>query len=103
MMHDCSLMHIVHKTCPVYPLCRDVDEGFEEVYLNKPSSQKLLGYESFEFLAVNFEINGMWSAGPDVVRPTTREMTRILNEGSIDTLILNGNLDVAWYVYSPNI
>jgi hypothetical protein len=91
-------MQIVHKTCPIWPLCRDPNEGSEVVYLNMPRIQKLLGYKGFEYEGVNMQLNGLWAAGPDMNRPTSREMTRILNEGNIETLVLNGNLDAAWYI-----
>ncbi|KAH8645499.1 Alpha/Beta hydrolase protein [Xylariales sp. PMI_506] len=74
------------------PLCGR--EGHFTEYLNSPKVQRALGTEGWNYSWINEDINDRWQASGDIFRPTTRELSWILDESPTRVLVLNGNNDI---------
>lgn len=62
--------------------------------------QKLLNITPYvEYQSINFPLNSDWSAQPEIVVPTTRNLTYLLDTAKIRVLVLNGVYDVSMYAY----
>lgn len=81
--------------CERPPICIPSSQFSVEPYLNRPEIQRLLGVgEDVVFKSINFELNAQWSANPELMLPTTRDLTYLLDEGGVKVLVINGNYDV---------
>jgi cathepsin A (carboxypeptidase C) len=74
------------------PLC-DRDGHYVE-YLNLPEVQGALGLKEWNYSSINYDLNERWAQSGDMFRPTTREMTWILDESPTKVLVINGNNDI---------
>ncbi|KAI8945666.1 alpha/beta-hydrolase [Xylaria longipes] len=76
--------------------CIPPAEFYTESHLNKPEIQKLLGFDApREYRAANFSLNTIWSEQPEILIPTTRNVTWLLDEGDLRILVFNGVYDAA--------
>lgn len=74
------------------PMCEDFANGTFAKYLNQPWIEEALGIER-NFSGVNIDLNERFQASGDMWRPTTREMSYILDQTDIEVLVMNGNED----------
>ncbi|TRX88446.1 hypothetical protein FHL15_010636 [Xylaria flabelliformis] len=79
-----------------YTFCIPPAEFYTETHLNRPEIQKLLGFgEPREYRAANFSLNAIWSEQPEILVPTTRNVSWLLDEGDLRILVFNGVYDAA--------
>ncbi|EME78965.1 uncharacterized protein MYCFIDRAFT_34326 [Pseudocercospora fijiensis CIRAD86] len=65
-----------------------------EHHLNRPEIQRRLGLrQPVEYVSINFSLNAAFTAHPENLIPTTREVTFLLDEGELSVLVMNGNFD----------
>lgn len=81
------------KKCGTPPLCEDALENVA-VYLNQPHVQEALGFDNYNFTAVNYDLNERFEKSGDTFIPTTREVSYILDDTETKVLVLNGNNDI---------
>lgn len=74
------------------PLC-GLGGNFSD-YLNRPHFQRALGLQGWNFVPLNWDLNVRWGLSKELYKPTTREMTWILDESPIRVLVINGNNDI---------
>ena len=54
-----------------------------------------LGFErAINYSVVNMDLNKKWETHPDMVIPSTRELSNILDDKTTPILVVNGNNDV---------
>ncbi|KAI1126222.1 alpha/beta-hydrolase [Nemania abortiva] len=76
--------------------CIPPAEFYTETHLNRPEIQKLLGFDKpHEYLAANFSLNAIWSYQPEILIPTTRNVSWLLDKGDLRMLVFNGVYDAA--------
>ncbi|KAI1754124.1 alpha/beta-hydrolase [Xylaria castorea] len=76
--------------------CIPPAEFYTESHLNRPEIQKLLGFDApREYRAANFSLNAIWSEQPEILVPTTRNVSWLLDEGDLRILVFNGVYDAA--------
>ncbi|KAI1202291.1 alpha/beta-hydrolase [Nemania serpens] len=76
--------------------CIPPAEFYTESHLNRPEIQKLLGFDTpREYRAANFSLNAIWSQHPEILIPTTRNVSWLLDEGDLRILVFNGVYDAA--------
>ncbi|UKZ55704.1 hypothetical protein TrVGV298_009528 [Trichoderma virens] len=81
--------------CDAPPICIPVDEYSVGNYLNNPEIQALLGIGKYqEYVSINFNLNFNWSTRPEIMLPTTREVSYLVDVAKVRFLVLNGNYDV---------
>ncbi|KAI1811478.1 alpha/beta-hydrolase [Poronia punctata] len=69
---------------------------YPEPYLNRPEVQKLLGFDTpREYRTINMTLNEAWSSQPEIVIPTTRNLSWLLDQGDLRVLVFNGVYDAA--------
>lgn len=71
--------------------------GMEQVekYMNSENLQRALGFErAVNYSVVNMDLNTEWATHPDMVIPSTRELSKILDDKATPILVVNGNNDV---------
>jgi hypothetical protein len=79
--------------------CIPPSEFYTEPHLNQPEIQKLLGFDvPREYRSANFSLNAIWSEQPEIVIPTTRNVSWLLDVGDLRVLVFNGVYDGAMYV-----
>jgi cathepsin A (carboxypeptidase C) len=108
------------RTCREPPLCNDMgiyislshthkgedeSEGADRIdagqdrtdsYFNLPRVKQALGLpDDFNYESVNLRFNRVWDALPDVVVPSVRELTALLDDKHTRVLVINGNNDGA--------
>ncbi|KAI0404448.1 alpha/beta-hydrolase [Xylaria palmicola] len=82
--------------------CIPPAEFYTVPYLNTPGIQELLGFDApREYLAANFSLNALWSEQPEILIPTTRNVSWLLDEGGLRVLVFNGVYDAA--ITTPGI
>ncbi|KAH7239774.1 Alpha/Beta hydrolase protein [Fusarium solani] len=66
-----------------------------EKYMNSENLQRALGFErAVNYSVVNMDLNTEWATHPDMVIPSTRELSNILDDKATPILVVNGNNDV---------
>ncbi|KAI0478002.1 alpha/beta-hydrolase [Xylaria cf. heliscus] len=76
--------------------CIPPAEFYTESHLNRPEIQKLLGFDApHEYRAANFSLNAIWNEQPEILIPTTRNVSWLLDEGNLRILVFNGVYDAA--------
>ncbi|KAJ5902872.1 alpha/beta-hydrolase [Penicillium taxi] len=85
---------IVKKGCSLEHPCELPDETDPAVYLNLPHVKSLLRMPDFTFSWSNDDIEQAFMESGDMYIPSTREVIYLLDTVGIDTLVLNGELDV---------
>ncbi|GAP82931.1 putative carboxypeptidase y [Rosellinia necatrix] len=76
--------------------CIPPAEFYTESYLNRPEIQALLGFDTpREYRATNFSLNAVWSEQPEILVPTTRNVSWLLDDGGLRMLVFNGVYDAA--------
>jgi hypothetical protein len=65
------------------------------IYLNDPEIQTMLGFTPpINYQPINFDLNSQWANQTENAVPSTRELSHLLNNTSVDVLVLNGNFDI---------
>ncbi|KAJ8128800.1 hypothetical protein O1611_g4831 [Lasiodiplodia mahajangana] len=76
--------------------CIPPAEFYTETHLNRPEIQKLLGFDTPHlYLAANFSLNAIWSNQSEILIPTTRNVSWLLDTGDFRMLVFNGVYDAA--------
>ncbi|KAI0872729.1 alpha/beta-hydrolase [Hypoxylon argillaceum] len=76
--------------------CIPPAQFYTESHLNRPEVQKLLGFETpREYRSANFSLNAIWSNQSEILIPTTRNVSWLLDEGDLRMLVFNGVYDAA--------
>ena len=66
-----------------------------EKYMNSEKLQRALGFErAINYSVVNMDLNKKWETHTDMVIPSTRELSNILDDKATPILVVNGNNDV---------
>lgn len=71
--------------------------GMEQVekYMNSEDLQRALDFErAVNFSVVNMDLNTEWSTHADMMIPSTRELSNILDDKATPILVVNGNNDI---------
>jgi cathepsin A (carboxypeptidase C) len=103
---DGALRTTVHRPCPDYPLCSNVERGNITEFLNQKHVKEALKFpEAFVFDQVNWQINPIYTKTSGG-KPTSPEAAAILDSymtpklvddgkpiGDVRVLVLNGNED----------
>jgi hypothetical protein len=88
-------LSLVRLGCDAPPICIPVDEYSVGNYLNNPEIQALLGIGKYqEYISINFNLNFNWSTRPEIMLPTTREVSYLVDVAKVRFLVLNGNYDI---------
>ncbi|PKK52363.1 hypothetical protein CI102_6816 [Trichoderma harzianum] len=97
-----ALKHSPYDRCDVPPTCIPKSEYSTGDYFNKPDIQSLLGIGEYQkYVSINFNLNANWSTRPEIMLPTTREVSYLVDVAKVRFLVLNGNYDVI--INSPGI
>ncbi|KAI8711514.1 hypothetical protein NCS52_01415200 [Fusarium sp. LHS14.1] len=81
--------------CTTPPMCGHLGMEQVEKYMNSETLQKALGFErAINYSVVNMDLNKNWETHPDMVIPSTREISNILDDKATPILVVNGNNDV---------
>lgn len=76
--------------------CLQPSQFYTEPYLNRPDILKLLGFDpAREYRSVNFSLNAAWSEQPEILLPSTRNVSWLLDDGGLRILVFNGVYDAA--------
>ena len=66
------------------------------IYFNLPRVKRALGLpDDFKYEAISMRFNEVWNTIPDVVLPSTRELSALLDVKHTRVLVINGNNDGA--------
>lgn len=85
----------VRLGCDVPPICIPQSEYSTGDYFNKPDIQSLLGVGEYQkYVSINFNLNANWSTRPEIMLPTTRDVSYLVDVSKVRILVLNGNYDV---------
>lgn len=86
--------------CPDFPECTDTRKGNFSHYLNQPEIKEALDFPpSFTYQPINYELNTAYTDNRTPFKPTTAEVSAILDAhrtpglGDIKLLVLQGNED----------
>ncbi|KAL1903422.1 hypothetical protein Sste5346_000048 [Sporothrix stenoceras] len=83
------------RPCNNPPMCDDFSEHGYSEYLNRADIQAALGIAAnTTFEGVNLALNTHWLASKNMFRPTTREVTYLLDQTPARVLVVNGNNDI---------
>ncbi|KAH7407100.1 carboxypeptidase Y [Cadophora sp. MPI-SDFR-AT-0126] len=83
--------------CHGPPVCRQGNNssgsGSIEYYVKTLEIQRLMRLRSSDYRDINFDINQLWADSGAATVPTTRELSYIIDNSNVRTLIINGNYD----------
>ncbi|OIW32743.1 carboxypeptidase Y [Coniochaeta ligniaria NRRL 30616] len=82
------------RVCKEAPLCNDLGDKRTNIYLNLPHVKHALGLPAnFKYESISWRFNEVWNTIPDIVLPSTREITALLDNKHTRVLVINGNND----------